>query len=276
MELADKVVIITGAGSGIGRAMAMAFGREAARVVCCGRRRDRLEQTAAMVVDRGGTAMALPVDVTQAEQVQAAVATVVKEFGRVDVLINNAARFGALGAVWEVDLTQWTADMEVNLNGPLHFCRAVLPPMIARREGIIVNVTAQAGTAAKPGCSAYACSKAALIHLTNTLAAELSLRKLPIVVFGLDPGFNRTEMTQALAQMAEADFWLPGIKKTYESASGTEPERVAQTALELVRFGDAVLSGRTFRVGMTAEYIRQHARQIEEGDMLTLRFRHLP
>ncbi len=276
MKVADKVIVITGAGSGIGRAMALAFGREGALVVCCGRRRANLEQTAVMVTDRGGKAMALPVDVTQVEQVQAAVAAVVKEFGRVDVLINNAARFGALGAAWEVDLTQWAADMEVNLMGPLHFSRAVLPPMMAQREGIIINITAQAGTAAKPGCSAYACSKAALIHLTNTLAAELSLRQLPILVFGLDPGFNRTEMTEALAQMAQVDDWLPGLKQAYGSASGTEPERVAETAVELVRFGDQVLSGRIFKVGMTAEYIRQHARQIEEGDMLTLRFRDLP
>jgi len=276
MEVADRIVVITGAGSGIGRAMAVAFGREGARVVCGGRRPANLEQTAAMVVDRGGKALAMPVDVTQVAQVQSAVATVLKEFGRVDVLINNAARFGALGAVWEVDLAQWAADLEVNLKGPLHLCRAVLPSMIAQRKGIIINITAQAGTAAKPGCSAYACSKAALIHLTNTLAAELSLRQLPIVVFGLDPGFNRTDMTQALAQMAEVDYWLPGLKGMYESASGSEPERVAETAVELVRFGDPVLSGRTFRVGMNAQYIKEHARQIQERDMLTLRFRHLP
>jgi NAD(P)-dependent dehydrogenase (short-subunit alcohol dehydrogenase family) len=274
MRIAEKVVLITGAGSGIRRAMAVAFGREGARVICCGRRQARLEETARLIADRGGTARTLPLDVTQVQQVQAVVAAVVKEFGRVDILVNNAPRFGALGAVWEVDMAEWEADLGVNLMGPLHCCRAVLPSMIARKEGIIVNITAQAGTAAKPGCSGYACSKAGLIHLTNTLASELSLRHVPIVVFGLDPGFNRTEMTQALGQMAEADVWLPGIKTAYESASGMEPERVAETAVELVRFGDPVLSGRTFKVGMTAEYIRKHAGQIEKDDLLTLRFRH--
>jgi NAD(P)-dependent dehydrogenase (short-subunit alcohol dehydrogenase family) len=276
MRIAEKVVLITGAGSGIGRAMAVAFGREGARVICCGRRRPRLDETVCMVADQGGTAQALPVDVTQVKQVQAVVAAVVKEFGRVDILVNNAARFGALGAAWEVDLGQWKEDLAVNLIGPVQCCRAVLPYMIARKEGIIFNIAAQAGTAAKPGCSAYACSKAALIHLTNTLASELALKNLPIVVFGLDPGFNRTEMTQALGQMAEADVWLPGLKTAYESASGTEPERVAQTAVDLVRFGDPVLSGRTFKVGIKVEYIREHAGQIEKDDLLTLRFRQLP
>ena len=275
MTIAEKVILITGAGSGIGRAMAVAFGQEGARVICCGRRQARLEATAHLVASQGGIAKALPVDVTQSRQVEEAVGDVVREFGRLDVLVNNAARFGTLGSAWEVNLGEWEQDLAVNLMGPVHCCRAVLPAMIAQRNGIIINVTAQAGTAAKPGCSAYACSKAALIHLTNTLAGELALKRLPIVVFGLDPGFNRTEMTQALGRMAEADLWLPGLKEAYESASGTEPARVAQTAIDLVRFGDPILSGRTFRVGMTAEYIRQRAAQIVKDDLLTLRFRYL-
>jgi NAD(P)-dependent dehydrogenase (short-subunit alcohol dehydrogenase family) len=147
--------------------------------------------------------------------------------------------------------------------------------MIEHKEGIIVNITAQAGTAAKPGCSAYACSKAALIHLTNTLASEFSLKGLPVVVFGLDPGFNVTEMTEGLGKMPEVDLWLPGIKKSLQTASGAEPEQVAATAVELVQFGAPILSGRTFRVGMTAQFIQEHAKEIEENDLLTLRFRRI-
>ena len=100
MTIAEKVILITGAGSGIGRAMAVAFGQEGARVICCGRRQARLEETAHLVASQGGIARALPVDVTQSWQVEEAVADVVREFGRLDVLVNNAARFGALGSAF--------------------------------------------------------------------------------------------------------------------------------------------------------------------------------
>jgi hypothetical protein len=83
-------------------------------------------------------------------------------------------------------------------------------------------------------------------------------------------------MTQGLGQMSEVDFWLPGLRTRIETATGTEPEQVAKTAIELVRYGDRGLSGRTMSVGMSIETLKQQAREIEEKDMLTLRFRHLP
>jgi NAD(P)-dependent dehydrogenase (short-subunit alcohol dehydrogenase family) len=275
MEIKDSVVIITGAGSGIGRAMALAFAREGARVVCCGRRYANLDETVNIIDQDGGYALALAVDVTRREQIQKVVKAVIQKWGCVNILINNAARFGALGAAWEVDWQEWVADVDVNLKGPFQFCQVVLPYMIENGKGIIVNITAQAGTTAKPGCSGYGASKAALMHMTNTLALELSMRRLPIVVFGLDPGFNRTDMTVALGEMEECQEWLPGLKQRVSNPAGDEPSRVAATAVELARYGTPLLSGRVFRVGMTVDFIQEHADEIQSDDLLTLRFRHL-
>jgi NAD(P)-dependent dehydrogenase (short-subunit alcohol dehydrogenase family) len=129
-----------------------------------------------------------------------------------------------------------------------------------------MNITAQAGTTGKPGCSGYGASKAALMHLTNTLALELSMRQLPIVVFGLDPGFNRTEMTIALGQMEACEEWLPGLKQRVDDTQEQQSSLVAATAVELVRYGVPELSGRTFRVGMTPDFIKERAHEILAND----------
>ena len=127
MELTDKVVIVTGAGSGVGRALALAFGREGARVVCAARRADRLRDTVTAIEAEGGTGLAIPTDVTDVVQVERMVSQSLDGFGQIDVLFNNAGSFGSLGAVWEVDPDAWWHDVTVNLRGTMLCCRAVLP-----------------------------------------------------------------------------------------------------------------------------------------------------
>ena len=275
MEVKGKAVIVTGAGSGVGRAAALVFSRAGAKVVCCGRRQEKLEETVAQVKAQQGEAMAVPVDLTDLNKVERMAARARETFGEIGVLFNSAATFHALGSVWEVDPEKWWRDMGNNLRGPMHCCRAVLPQMIQKAEGAIINITAQAGTDAKPGCSGYACSKAGVIHLTNTLAAELKMKEIPVLVFGLDPGFNRTEMTEELAAHPESAFWLPRVKPNLDTDKGAHPERVAETAIELIKYGQPVLAGRTFRVGVKVKDIDKKAAEIEEKDLLTLRFRHL-
>jgi NAD(P)-dependent dehydrogenase (short-subunit alcohol dehydrogenase family) len=275
MEIKGKTVIITGAGSGVGRAAAIEFSKAGAQVIACGRRKEKLKETVRLVKSDKGEAIAVPTDVTHPAQIEALVKKALSVYGRIDVLFNNAASFHALGAVWEVDPDLWWQDLNNNLRGPFFCCRAVLPHMIERGSGAIINLTAQAGTDAKPGCSGYACSKAGLIHLTNTLAAELTMKHAPVLVFGLDPGFNRTEMTEELAAHPESAFWLPRVQQNLDTDKATHPEQVARTALELILYGKPVLAGRTFRVGVDIGQIDQKAAEIEEKDLLTLRFRHL-
>jgi 3-oxoacyl-[acyl-carrier protein] reductase len=275
MVLKDKIAIVTGAGSGVGRAAALEFAGQGAKVVCCGRRKEKLDETAAQVKKLPGDALALPTDITRPDSVQSTVKTVLAHYGGVDILFNNAGSFLTLGALWENDPDDWWQDVAVNFRGAMLCARAVLPHMVQKDAGVIINITAQAGTARKPGCTAYGGSKAALLHMTMTLAEELKQRKSNVLVFGLDPGFNRTEMTEALGRMPGAPEWLPGVPQALAAPRGDHPENVARTAVELMQFNDPILRGRTWRVGMTADEIRHDARRIEEEDLLVPGFRFL-
>ena len=117
MDLKDGVAIVTGSGSGIGRALALAFGAAGARVVCVARRLERIEETASLIKAAGGEALALCADVTDPGQLDAMVSRTLDAYGRIDVLFNNAGRFNVLGALWEVDPDDWWRDVEVNLRG---------------------------------------------------------------------------------------------------------------------------------------------------------------
>jgi NADP-dependent 3-hydroxy acid dehydrogenase YdfG len=114
-ELEGKVANVTGAGSGIGRAIALAFAEAGMRVVCSGRRLDRLEETATLITQSGGEALVAPVDVTVPEQVKQMVGQTLSAFDQIDVLFNNAGSFLAVGGVWEVDAATWWQDVEINL-----------------------------------------------------------------------------------------------------------------------------------------------------------------
>ncbi|HPP11947.1 MAG TPA: SDR family NAD(P)-dependent oxidoreductase, partial [bacterium] len=138
MELKGKTVIVTGAGRGIGRALALEFGRQGCKVACCARNRTEIEETANMIKKEGGEAMAIAVDITSPEQVKKMVAEVVKAWGRIDILFNNAGSFQAIGPLWEVDPEVWWHDVTVNLRGVMLCCQAVLPGMIHNKSGRII------------------------------------------------------------------------------------------------------------------------------------------
>ena len=131
MYLKNKVVIVTGAGSGVGRALALEFGGVGARVVCVARRAERIQETAATIAADGGVALVVQADVTNIVQVEQMVSQTLDAFCQIDVLFNNAGSFGAIGAVWEVDPELWWHDVTVNLRGIMLCCRSVLPHMPA-------------------------------------------------------------------------------------------------------------------------------------------------
>ncbi|OGO52863.1 MAG: hypothetical protein A2148_05670 [Chloroflexi bacterium RBG_16_68_14] len=170
-SLKDKVVIVTGAGSGIGYETALAFAREGARLVLADRRQDRLPELAGQIEALGSEALVMPTDVSQREQVERLVQAAVQRFGRVDVLVNNAGF--ALGATIEQTSEQDFRELwETNVLGVLYGMQAVLPVMRRQRSGHIISVSSAAGRIAFPGIGAYSASKAAVIALTEALRAE--------------------------------------------------------------------------------------------------------
>ena len=172
--LRGQVALVTGGGRGIGRAIVRALARAGATVLAAARTEAELAATVAQVARDGGTAHARPLDVTDRAAVDALVAGAVAEFGAVDVLVNNAGSFAALGPVWAVEPEAWLRDVTTNLYGPFLCARAVLPHMLARRQGVILNLTGGGATAAGPNYTGYASAKAGLVRFTDSLAGEVT------------------------------------------------------------------------------------------------------
>lgn len=200
MSLAGKAVVVTGAGSGIGAATAVRAAADGARVALLGRRESALRQTADAVRDAGGEpAMVLPADVTEPADVDSAATAVLEELGEVDGLVNNAGigRFGPIGDADTKDL-QYMFDLHVR--GPVQLIQRFLPGLRAR-SGSIVNITSCAGDVASPNRSYYGATKAAMNHLTRSLAVELAPK---VRVNAILPGPVDTPIYDRVAMTPEA------------------------------------------------------------------------
>ena len=192
MQFADRTVIVTGGGSGIGQAMAIRFAAERAAVVIADREGGRAMEVARKITAAGGKAIATQTDVSLSPDVQAMVALAVKSFGAVDVLVNNAAAPGG-DNVASMDEATWDRDLTVCLKSAFLCCRYVLPAMIDRRRGVIVNI-ASVNALGFFGNEAYSAAKAGVINLTESLAARYG--RFGIRANAIAPGSIRTPIWQ--------------------------------------------------------------------------------
>jgi NAD(P)-dependent dehydrogenase (short-subunit alcohol dehydrogenase family) len=273
MELKGKTTIITGSGRGIGRALALEFSREGANVVCCARSEKEIRETVALLEKEGGHGIAIQMDVTQKEQVAKMVNEVWGRFGQIDVLFNNAGSFQAIGGVWEVDAELWWHDVTVNLRGAMLCCQAVLPHMMERNEGVIINMSGGGFAGPFPGGSGYASSKAALMRLTDSLAQELERVGSSVLVFGTGPGLVRTKMTEYQVETPEGRKWIPFVKEKFDQRQDRPPEDCAKATVELIRIARPDLNGRIFDVEMDFAKVAKRASEIKDRDLFVIRFR---
>ncbi len=193
-ELHDKVVFVTGATSGIGQACAEAFAGAGARLLVCGRRAERLRELAARLKGGGATMVhTLVLDVRDAGAVARAVESLPEPFREIEVLVNNAGLSRGLEPVHEGSLADWEEMVDTNLKGLLHVSRAVLPGMVARGRGHVINIGSIAGREAYPGGNVYCATKHAVLGLTRGM--RLDLCGSGVRVSTVDPGLVHTEFS---------------------------------------------------------------------------------
>ena len=268
VRLDGQVAIVTGAGRGIGRAIALGLSDSGALVAVCARSEAEVSRTAREIGERQGQAIAVQVDVTSRIEVDRMIGQVQDAFGPVDLLVNNAARILPFGPLAETDPDEWWELLEVNLRGPLYCSRAVLPGMIARGYGRIVNVSSGAGFAAISNCSAYIVSKAALFRLSENLAAETTSQG--VFIFAIDPGLVPTTMTEAGLSSS-----IPSIhqmfQEWFDNGVCVRPERAARLVAYLASGAADVLSGRYLSVHIDAQKMVASASDILQRDLYVLR-----
>ena len=242
-ELEGKVAIITGAGRGIGAAIAAAVARQGAKLVLVARTRRELEKVAADVERLGSQAIVAVGDVSNAKEVDRVVSVAIEQYGLVHVLVNAAAIHGPIGRLWEVDSEQWIDAVRVNLLGTFLCCRAAIPHLIAGGGGKIINFSGGGATSPSPCLSAYGASKAAIVRLTETLAAEL--KDSNIQVNAIAPGVVDTHIHDDIVEAgARAGEHLQTVLRLRESGEGVPAQLPAELAVFLASRRSDGLSGK--------------------------------
>ena len=217
MLLEGQVAIVTGAGRGIGRAVALTFAQEGARVAVTGRTKHRRDQvTAGEIPAQGGEARSVALDVARDDEVREAVKDVLSTWGRIDIVVNNAG-VGMHKPVWETTVEDWDSLMGTNLRGMFLCCHAVIPHMMERGSGAIINVGSSSARMADDHNGPYTTTKYGVVGYTASLAA--SLRPHGIRVNALNPGWVDTDMARASDPRGSPEW--------------STPEEIAQAALFL-------------------------------------------
>jgi NAD(P)-dependent dehydrogenase (short-subunit alcohol dehydrogenase family) len=270
-NLAGQIGVVTGAARGLGRAFALGLAQAGMAIAITDRREDELKETLHLLQSSGAKSVALGADVADPAQVAGLIKSVEEKLGPIDLLVNNAALAGPAGPTWESDVQAWWQCQEVNLRGPFLCCHAVLPGMIARKKGRIINVASAAGTVSVPYLSAYVTSKAALIRFTETLAFEV--RPHGVSVFAMHPGAVQSPMTEELLASAGKQ-WLPWLEYIFQQGQDQTTEPGTSLVLFLASGKADTLSGKFFMVPEDPEELVGRADEIRQKDLYTLRLRH--
>ena len=273
-DMRGQVAVVTGGGRGLGRAFAQALAAAGCAVAVIARSADELAETVATIAESGGQARAFPADVTDAPAVTAAFATIEQSLGPIDLLVNNAGVIGPLGPFAQSSVDDWWRAIDVNLRGQILCAHLVLPGMIARRRGRIINIASGGGATMLPYFSAYVTSKAALIRFAECLAVEV--KPHGIAVFAMGPGTVRTRMSEYSLNSPEGRTWLPWFRDIFTEGRDLPAERPAALLLALASGRADALSGCFLQPSDDLERIIDAAATVQQAKLYTMQVGRLP
>jgi 3-oxoacyl-[acyl-carrier protein] reductase len=276
--LEGEIALVTGAGRGIGRAIAEAYAAAGASVALLARSRNQVEAVAEAINAGSGRAIAVAGDVTSAADVERAVVLTRERFGPVSVLISNAGITGPFAPIWDADPDEWWRTQDVHLHGAFLCTRAVYAGMVARGGGRIIIISSRAAERGGANLSAYQIAKAGQLRFTEALAAEGS--DAGIRAFAVHPGFVDTQFADEPLRRADAQKYAPEFvarlkQMKQDPSSGTPISLVADLCVFLASGRGDGLSGRYLRVEDDWEQIARSADAVERDDLYTLRMRTL-
>ena len=220
----DKVAVVTGASSGIGRATALALVRAGVKVALGARRTDRLADLESQITEKGGEALSVRADVSKREECNTLVARTIEKWGRVDILVNNAGLM-PLSFLKNLKVDEWDRMVDVNIKGVLYCTAAALPHMLEQGSGHIVNISSVAGRVVFPAGSVYCATKHAVTAFSEGLRQELSVRK-NIRVTCIEPGVVATELTDTITDQS-----LQGFVESAKKMEALQSEDIADAVV---------------------------------------------
>lgn len=235
-SLVGKTAVVTGAGNGIGRAIALAFAQSGANVACVDLDKDAADATAALI---GSSALAVACDVSREHEVEEAAKAILAKFPAIQVLVNGAAVYDPNGSVLQITHTDWNKVFAVNVGGAFLMSRAILPAMIKAGGGSIIHIASQLGSVAAPGRAAYCASKGALIQLAKAMATDDAAQN--VRVNSLSPGAIETERLVKRFGDMETARKIAGPKHLLRRLG--RPEEIAQAAVFLASDASSFITG---------------------------------
>ena len=239
-DLNNKVAIITGASQGIGRTIALVFAKSGVNVICIARSESKIKELCLEITDQGGQASPIACDVGDGDAYANAIKSVANEYGKLDILINNAG-ITRDALLMRMNDTQWDEVLNTNLKGAFHGMKSAIRPMMKNKYGRIINITSIVGLTGNPGQANYAASKAGLIGMTQSIAKEVGTRG--ITVNCIAPGWIDTEMTVDLPENSKKDL----LDRIPIGKIG-KPEDIAHAAVFLASDEASYITGQTITV----------------------------
>jgi NAD(P)-dependent dehydrogenase (short-subunit alcohol dehydrogenase family) len=268
--LEGQVAMVSGSGRGIGLAIAHALTEAGAAVVLVARSEAELTAAASTVRQTGSRVLALPADITDGGRMRQVVDQTERELGPVTLLVNNAGTPGPVGPDWEVDAEDWWRCIEVSVRGALLCTQAVVPRMLTRGQGRIINVASLTGTRPCPFWTGTSVAKTALIRFSEGLAAETQDHGLR--VFAIHPGAVRTALVASYFDAPDSARWIPALHQAPESF-WSPPDLAGRLCVRLATGAYDQLSGRFLTIADDLDDLLSRADDIQNHDLYALRLR---